>query len=162
MTGVAPVISAKPSRPLSSHNDSQAAGRSWEANDSIRTAWEAADTDMESGDEQVARVSREEEEEESRYDIRDKKLPPKKRRRIGTEKDMHTVYTSDEDEDDGPGSGGGRESLIVHANMEQSSEESDEDGIDVEEAEYDVGGNDERERAKSKRSYWLSKGVALS
>lgn len=162
MTGVAPVISAKPSNPLSSHGDSQTAGRSREANDSVRTAWEAADTDMESGDEQVSRVSREEEQEESRYDIRDKKLPPKKRRRIGTEKDMHTVYTSDEDEDEWPGMGGGRESLIVHAAIEQSSEESDEDSVEAEEAEYDVGGDDKRERATSRRSYWLSKGAALS
>ena len=56
---------------------------------------------LESGEEhEDAKRAANADEEESRYDIRDKREPPAKRRRIGTQQDMHTVYTSDEDEDD--------------------------------------------------------------
>ncbi|KAI0093770.1 hypothetical protein BDY19DRAFT_918831 [Irpex rosettiformis] len=148
MAGIKPLASVHSSKEPSSNDEHKTEGRSRNASDIVSTAWAAEDMNLESGDEQERRISREEEEEESRYDIRDKKLPPKKRRRIGTEKDMHTVYTSDEDEDEGLSTGGGRERLIVHADMGQSSEGSEADGVEADEAEYATGRDDELEKAK--------------
>ena len=109
---------------------------------SVETAWGEADMffDTHNG-------SEEEEEIESRYDIESRR-PPAKRRRTGTQADVHTVYTTDEDED----------------TFSISHQRGDEDGISEEEGEYDLSVSDAerpgRAEAASRRSYWLSKAMA--
>lgn len=119
--------------------------------ESVKSAWGEGEGDMELGTSEVGiddrKAVEEVEEEESRYGIADQ--PPKKRRRSGTKKDLHTVYVSDDEDEDG-----GPSPLYVGEN----------DGVSEEEEEYDVGGGDgdfsSNKRAKAKkRSYWLSKGV---
>ncbi|KAI0693342.1 hypothetical protein BC835DRAFT_1406809 [Cytidiella melzeri] len=167
MAGVKqPVSSPSPEPPLS-HSHPDIPHRANEAKAGIRTSLEEADSEKESGDEQ-RRQSPQKDEDESRYGIRDKKQPPKKRRRMGTQRDTHTVYTSDEDEEDGLGVGARNEGLILHADLRKSSVDTSDDGSETdsvaeEEAEYDVdGGHDKMVKAKHRRSYWLSKGVVTS
>jgi non-canonical poly(A) RNA polymerase PAPD5/7 len=91
---------------------------------------------------QAPEKAHEEEEEESRYKIvKDGAGPPTKRRRVGGPVDGHTVFTTDEDDDDA-------------ANSDDESEDgSFENGQVSERSEED------RERSRERRSYWLSKGI---
>lgn len=107
--------------------------------ESVRSAWNEGEADMEleSSDVEVndRRVA-----EESRYDIAD--LPPKKRRRTGKSKDIHTVFVLDDEDEEGEN--------VAEGN-----------GTTEEEAEYDVAGSaDDGQPGSSRqtrRSYWLSK-----
>ncbi|KAI0748435.1 hypothetical protein C8Q80DRAFT_1104159 [Daedaleopsis nitida] len=125
--------------------NSNGASRTAEAA-SVASAWGVADTSLETASEGY-----EEDEVESRYEIESRKQPPRKRRRMGTRADqditLHTVYTTDEDEDG-------------HSGMHQPH--GDVDDISEEE-EYDLSALDAKSdegRAASRRSYWLSKGMA--
>ncbi|PIL24355.1 hypothetical protein GSI_14108 [Ganoderma sinense ZZ0214-1] len=111
-------------------------------------AWGEADMDTSDDSESEAQAMA-----ESRYDIDNRKQPPKKRRRTGTRADediTQTVYTTDEEEDG---------YLATHQPHDSA------DGITEEEEEYAVsavdGTDQERGGGKAeKRSYWLSKGMA--
>lgn len=96
--------------------------------------------EVESGEEleEVQHVTHKDEEDESRYDIRDKRQPAKKRRRTGTRKDAHTVYTSDEDEDEGPETAERSTRMIVHANFDDPNASGSEhsDSVAAEEEAY--------------------------
>lgn len=127
------------------------------AAESVKTAWEEADMALESDEEEETAAV---EEEESRYRAADSRAsqPPKKRRRTGKEKDMHTVYTTD-DEDDAE----------LDKNLQLHIGGAD-DGVSEEEAEYVVhshGSESEqsdrpgKRKKDAKRSYWLSKGIGL-
>jgi non-canonical poly(A) RNA polymerase PAPD5/7 len=110
--------------------------------------------------ERERRVEQAEDEDESRYAIVEARGPPTKRRRMGTRDDVHTVFTADEDSEAG----------LVH---QGSDEDSDNDSLLDEEAEYASGAEEGVERAKEaamevlggknrlkeKRAYWLSKGI---
>lgn len=155
MVGVKPPSSIPPK--LSTPPGKRATS-SREAESSVRKVWGEVDSGLESGEEPERIVlKKQDDKEESRYDIQDKKQPPLKRRRLGTEHDIHTVYTSDEDEEDGLSVGGGNEHLIVHTDI---SGGSDADSVAAEEAEYAVDGDGDEAKARHnlKRSYWLSKG----
>lgn len=85
----------------------------------------------------------EEDEEESRYRIDDRREPPRKRRKLGRESDAHTVFTTD-DED---------------AEAEELADYSlhvadDEDSVS---AAKGVKAKAGRGDASEKRDYWLSK-----
>ncbi|OCH93830.1 hypothetical protein OBBRIDRAFT_855761 [Obba rivulosa] len=110
--------------------------------ESVRSAWGEADVDVASGDEGGAAH----EEEESRYGIDARRQPPKKRRRMGRRSDTHTVFTTDDDDGD-------EEMVRVH-----------DDGLSEEE-EYELsalGGEGDGGRKDRKRSYWLSKALAMN
>lgn len=98
--------------------------------ESVKSAWNEGEADMELGTSDVERNERTmvEEEDESRYGIAD--LPPKKRRRTGKNGEAHAVYVVDHDDEDVPSDGG-------------TSEEE----------EYDVRGS----KKQARRSYWLRK-----
>lgn len=131
-----------------------------DAEGSVRTARAEVDVEVESGeDRESPKRAANGDEDESRYDIRDKRQPPTKRRRMGTQKDIHTVYTSDEDEDDVDGGRGGDERLVVHAHLDGDLDESETDSVAAEEAEYDISLEDKASKIQRKRSFWLSKGV---
>lgn len=123
----------------------------------MQSAWEHDDAEPDSPRKREA----EPEEEESRYGI-DKRQPPTKRRRMGTQMDAHTVYTTDEDDedededDDEDGNGDGDEpeegELLVHTVGDSDSETARH------EDEYDTSIAETKEsRAERRRSYWLSK-----
>lgn len=124
------------------------------AKESVRSAWEHADAERDTTHKREA----EPEVEESRYGI-DRRQPPTKRRRMGAEIDMHTVYTTDddeesEDEDKNKGEMKG-DGVVVHT-IDSGSETGDE------EEEYDVSlSSNKSEKAERTRSYWLSKGVVM-
>ncbi|KAH8106935.1 hypothetical protein BXZ70DRAFT_915720 [Cristinia sonorae] len=126
------------------------------AAESVKSAWDKADMAMDS-DEEHAKVQ--DEEEESRYRVADSRSnqPPKKRRRTGKEKDVHTVYTTDDDEE---GEIGDERDLRIHVGGAG-------DGVSDEEDEYVALSGSERADASGKmgkdekRSYWLSKGVGV-
>lgn len=123
---------------------------------SVRSAWEEADMDLGSED---GRAEEDDEDDESRYDIDARRQPPKKRRRTGRLSDVHTVFTTDDDDVDD-------DLLRVHG--------LDDDGLSEEEREYDLSalgdggaGGDGESDGKSglrerKRSYWLSKALAMN
>lgn len=130
-------------KPPSSKSQARAA-------ESVKTAWSEAELILDSDNE----VTRVEEEEESRYSRSNQ--PPKKRRRVGKEADMHTVFTTDDDED---GDANDKD-LRLHVG-------GAEDGATDEEAEYVVVSDSEsgdrasKKKNDEKRSYWLSKGVGV-
>ncbi|KAI0320708.1 hypothetical protein OF83DRAFT_1052529 [Amylostereum chailletii] len=137
---------------------------------SVKAAWQAADR---SDDEPPSRkppssqktprevINVDADEEESRYGI-----PPKKRRRLGTTADTHTVFTTDDEEDLEEGE------LVVHG-LTDRDDDSD-DSLAREELEYDVFTDDtEPEQAPSsfkgnrstkdrKRAFWAAKGRRVS
>lgn len=119
-------------------------------NESVQSAWKGADADHEPVHKQEAET----EAEESRYGI-DKRQPPRKRRKMNSEIDVHTVYTTDEEDEDevGGGSSGRQEDgeLLVHTVHDSGSDTGKE------EAEYKTSTS----KAAERRSYWLSKGVGL-
>jgi len=129
------------------------------AAESVKTAWnsDAEESDDEEG--HVPAPSAAVEEEDSRYDVRPGQ-PPLKRRRMGKEKDVHTVYTTDEDGDDDDNPGAERD---VHVHIHD--EDQDEEGsVTEEEGEYDLdgpgeGSGDVKTKKEQTRSYWLSKGI---
>ncbi|KAL6301856.1 hypothetical protein BKA93DRAFT_796171 [Sparassis latifolia] len=114
--------------------------------ESVQTAWEEADMELESDEERDGKVS----DEDSRYDIDNRVQPPKKRQRVGKQQDMHTVYTTDEEDEDGE---------IL---------DDGEDGLSREELEYDLSGLQEDEVGRKleaqerRRSYWISKGLDVA
>ena len=117
------------------------------AKESVQSTWEHADAEHDAAHGRDA----EPDVEESRYGI-DKRQPPSKRRRVGAEIDMHTVYTTDDDEDSEEDGG---EGVVVHT-VDSGS------GTGEEEDEYDVSfSSNKSEKTERKRSYWLSKGVAM-
>ena len=63
---------------------------------SVQHAWGEADMELASDQGETDRET----DEESRYRMADSKAnpPPKKRQRVGKEKDVHTVYTTDEED----------------------------------------------------------------
>ncbi|OBZ65685.1 Poly(A) RNA polymerase cid14 [Grifola frondosa] len=145
MLGVVPQETMAPRTPQPERNGKTRAAEE----ESVKSAWEEADMDLESAEEDA----KFEAEDESRYEIR-RSQPPKKRRRVGGKQDLHTVYTTDDDDD---GIGGG------------PSADDDGDGTSEEEHEYDLSVLDDRnqngsrsrrsEGGSRKRSYWLSKGI---
>jgi non-canonical poly(A) RNA polymerase PAPD5/7 len=167
MVGVDPVSSLLSTKPSSSRSQVKTSERSRGADTSVQAAWKAIDSDQESGEERTHRSPRMDEEEESRYGIGDKKQPPMKRRRMGTDKDLHTVYISDEEEDSGSSASGRSEHLILHADMGPGSagsveDDSDSDSVAAEEAEYTLDHEDDKKtKAQNRRSYWLSKGTVM-
>ncbi|RDX46948.1 hypothetical protein OH76DRAFT_1385988 [Lentinus brumalis] len=138
MLGVTPTTSLTDKAAANVNSTSRTA----EAN-SVATAWGEADmtfdTDDGSADSEAELI-------ESRYDI-ESRQPPAKRRRTGTQADVHTVYTTDDDEDA----------------FSVSHQRGEEDGISEEEGEYDVAVSDAerpgKAEAASRRSYWLSKAM---
>ena len=74
------------------------------AKQSVQSAWEHADADSDATHRRDAEPEVDVEVEESRYGI-DKRQPPSKRRRVGAEIDMHTVYTTDDDESEDDANG---------------------------------------------------------
>jgi len=167
MAGVGHPGPSRTSTPPSFRARTNGSGRSHKAEASIKAAWEEVDMNSESGEERSGRpLAGNEDEDESRYDIRDKKQPPKKRRRVGSQKDMHTIYTSDEDEDDNSGAVRGDERLVVHAELGESeldsSNETGSNSVTDEEAEYDTATMDDKAKRAERRSYWLSKGITTS
>jgi non-canonical poly(A) RNA polymerase PAPD5/7 len=124
------------------------------AKDSVDSAWKQADSEPDTTRKREAV----EEVEESRYGI-DKRQPPAKRRRVGTQVDAHTVYTTDEDDDseveEGEADEMDGEELVVHMGSGTHSETGKE------EAEYDTSLRKDKAERKSLRSYWLSKAVDL-
>ncbi len=108
--------------------------------ESVHSAWEEADEELELDDRRHEKAD----EEESRYGI-DVRQPPKKRRRLGTHMDVHTVFTTDEEE--------------VY--------DLDDPEDDMEEA-LQVSGQGGRipkersEKSERTRSYWLSKAMGGS
>lgn len=120
---------------------------------SVQHAWGEADMELASDQEESGREA----DEESRYRRADSKAnqPPKKRQRVGKEKDVHTVYTTDEEDMSTIGEG----DLRLHIGGDQV------DGITDEEAQYELISESEDGERKAKkdekRSYWLSKGVGV-
>lgn len=137
-------VSSNGTPPCESNRESPA------AQESVQSAWQHADADHEPVNKQEAET----EVEESRYGI-DKRQPPRKRRKMNAEIDVHTVYTTDEDDEDevGGSSSGRREDgeLLVHTVHDSGSDTGKE------EAEYKTSPS----KAAERRSYWLSKGVGL-
>lgn len=131
--------------------------------ESVETAPEEEDSDHAPPEGREAEV---EDDDESRYGI-DRRQPPKKRRKTGTEMDLHTVYTTDEDEEDEDGDSDGDEDEDEDEEDEDESDgdlvvhtiENDEEDkrLKKEEAEYDTEGT----KAERTRSYWLSKGIPM-
>ena len=124
------------------------------AKQSVQLAWEHADAENDA----THRRDAEPEVEESRYGI-DRRQPPAKRRRIGSEIDAHTVYTTDDDDSESEDEDRPQDrrsgDVLVH------TVESDSD-TGKEEAEYDVASPPPKsEKAERTRSYWLSKGVVM-
>lgn len=120
----------------------------------VEEDYEEADMDLSSDDEEHHRHSpynkrrERSEEEEGRYGIGARDQPLNKRRKIGTQVDMHTVYTTDDDEDD----------EVVAASAINDEEVSLEEGEYVPGAEED--GTDIKSSEQDKRrAYWLSKGI---
>lgn len=160
MLGVTPSASLQTSK--ASSPKANGSGSTHEA--SVRAAWKGAEMELESGEEpDDLRQATNGHEDESRYDIQDKRQPPAKRRRTGTQRDAHTVYTSDEDDDEADNNRGGNERLVVHADLGTDnighSSGSDSDSVAAEESEYDVFSDNKTPKNKRNRSFWLSKGV---
>ena len=132
-------------------------GRSHEAEASVKSAWEEADSAPEPSNRHNAEDV---EEEESRYGI-DARQPPRKRRRTDTKKDDHVYISDDEDDEDDDT----REvPLVVHTLGDSDDEKGSDGALTAEEAEYDIdepedATPDKSEKAK-RRSYWLSKGIS--
>lgn len=167
MLGIKPTASVQTSQ--SNPSGVNGSSSTQEAQTSVKAALEVTDMEAESSEEaEPPRGAVNHEEDESRYDIRDKRQPPAKRRRLGTRQDQHTVYTSDEDDDEAVNVRGGDGKLVLHADLDESGSESSErggsesDSVAMEEAIYDTPGEDETSKSQRKRSYWLSKGVDLS
>jgi len=117
----------------------------------VEEIFEEADMEMESDIEELEKLERhrkrrdrsEEEEEEGRYGIGAQEQPPNKRRRTGTAKDPHTVFTTDDEDEE--------EGLIVNTFTDE--------GESLEEYESDGADEARDSKAAQRRSYWLSKGV---
>jgi len=115
----------------------------------VKEIFEEADMEMDSDIEELEKPERHSkrrdrsEEEEGRYGISAHERPPSKRRRTGTVKDTHTVFTTDDEEEE--------EGLIVNAITDE--------GESLEEYESDGTEEARDSKAARRRSYWLSKGV---
>ncbi|KZT70088.1 hypothetical protein DAEQUDRAFT_810830 [Daedalea quercina L-15889] len=106
---------------------------------SVQTAWEEADMAL-AFDKNAA----EDEEDESRYQIDGRQEPPRKRRRLGRESDMHTVFTTDDEDAEDV------QDYSLHVVDEP------EDSVSATKDMRPVSRGD----ASSKRDYWLSKGLS--
>ncbi|KAF7799612.1 hypothetical protein EIP86_010850 [Pleurotus ostreatoroseus] len=160
--GVEPTVPTVSSGPFTDKRNGRK--RSREGAESVKSAWEEADMELSTSDDDKRSAN----EEESRYDI-ETRLPPKKRMRKGTKIDTH-IYISDDDDDAGDGDVDDT-ALVVH-----TLQDSDDDRAVVadndseQEAAYDTGGSDgeaaapdgRAERKQRTRSFWLSKGIAMT
>lgn len=122
----------------------------------VEEVFEEADMELSSDSEKHTPPSsrakekrREPSEEEGRYGIGSRDQRPKKRRKVGTRADAHTVFMTDEEDDE--------DGVIAHTITDEES--------DLEHDEYASDGGVEGEQGTKtaeqdrRRSYWLSKGV---
>lgn len=144
------------------HNGKPSSASNSRAAESVQSAWEEADTKLDSDQGQAAsaRVNSikrgmETEEEEGRYGIGRGRLPLKKRRKTGGREDAHTVFTTDDDEEE-------VDEFIAGFAMSEGVDSIDEEG------EYDEilkpgpdRNNITGSRVEERRSYWLSKGIGV-
>ncbi|KZT09562.1 uncharacterized protein LAESUDRAFT_722526 [Laetiporus sulphureus 93-53] len=112
----------------------------------IDTALGEADMEEGSTDNEDGKIITE---EGSRYKIEDRRQPPRKRRKMGREEDMHTVFTTDDEDGE-----------IRHEYEEYALEgledgEEEEDAAALADTKYSM---ESSAKSKNRRDFWLSKG----